>query len=234
MRRGGLVEGLAPGTVIRLTLLSLLAGLVVIAAGVFGLLVELGQKDLLLGVVIVLVAVAMVVVTLSITSPALLAARRDRKAPSRNVQGQLVGASRISPTPTLATIAVSIGKNVEQFRVRAEFFERVRAGATVVGLTVTPGLNHVQVLNVIRRDRLATMTEPPTTRAMRISVWLPLISLAAIEVGLGLGCLIGVLVPIGSSALHPLLALLLAMVFAGGIALGTRWYTRRLMGQLGL
>jgi hypothetical protein len=234
MRRGGLVEGLAPGTVIRLTLLSLLGGLIVIAAGVFGLLVELGQKDLLLGVVIVVVAVAMVAVTLSITSPALLAARRDRKAPSRNVQGQLVGASRISPTPTLATVAISIGKNVEQFRVRTEFFERVRTGATVVGLTVTPGLNHVQVLNVIRRDRLATMTEPPTTRAMRMSVWLPLVSLAAIEVGLGLGCLIGVLVPMGRSALHPLVALLLTVAFAGAIALGTRWYSRRLMGQLGL
>jgi len=234
MRRGGLVEGLAPGTVIRLAFLSVLGGLILVAAAVFGLLVELGQKDLLLGVVIVLVAAAMVAITLTVTAPALLAARRDRNAPARNIQGQLVGASRISPTPTLATVAVSIGKNVEQFRVRTEFFERVKAGATVVGLTVTPGLNHVQMLTVIRRDRLATMTEPPTSRAMQISVWLPLLSLASLVGGLALGCLIGVLLPLGRSTLHPLVALVLALALAGAVALAGRWYGRRLMGQLGV
>jgi len=234
MRRGGLLEGLAPSLVGRLAIASLAAGLVLIAVAVLGLLVELGQHDLFLGIVIVLVAAVMAGTALSITAPAFLTARSDRKAEPRNLQGPLVGASRISPTPTLATVAVTVGKNVEQFRVRRELFDRVRSGATVVGLTVTPGLNYVQTLTVIRRDRMAVMKEPPVTRAMLISVWLPILSLASLVVGLAVGCAIGVLLPLGDNVFHPLVALALAAAVAAAVALGTRWYSQRLVSQLGL
>jgi hypothetical protein len=103
-----------------------------------------------------------------------------------------------------------------------------------VGLTVTPGLNHVQTLTVIRRDRLAVMNEPPISRAMRMSVWLPLASIGSLIVGMAVGCAIGALLPLGSGFAHPLVALLLAAALAGGIALGTRWYSQRLVAQLGL
>ncbi|HVD04232.1 MAG TPA: hypothetical protein VNF75_08910 [Candidatus Dormibacteraeota bacterium] len=234
MRRGGLLEGLSPSVVTRLALMSLVAGLVLIALAVLGLLIEIGQHDLFLGITVVLVAVIMAGTALSITAPAFQIARRDRKQAARNVQGQLVGASSISATPTLSTVAINVGKNMEQFRVRAELFERVKTGATVVGLTVTPGLNHVLTLTVIRRDRMAVMKEPPITRAMRISVWLPLISIASLIVGLALGCAIGVLLPLGNGVDHPLLTLVLAAAIAGVIALGTRWYSQRLVKQLGL
>lgn len=234
MRRGGLLEGLAPSLVSRLAIASLAAGLALIALAVLGLLVELGQRDLFLGIVVVLVAVVMAGTALSITAPAFLTARGDRKAQPRNIQGPLVGASRISPTPTLATVAVTVGKTVEQFRVRREFFERIKSGATVVGLTVTPGLNYVQTLTVIRRDRMAVMKEPPVTRAMLISVWLPIISLGSMVAGLGVGCFIGVVLPLGDNVFHPLVALVLAVAVAGAVALGTRWYSQRLVSQLGL
>ena len=232
MQRGGMLEGFAPSLVTRVALLSLLLSAVLIALAVLGLLVELGQKDLFLGVVVV-VALLISGVTMSVTAPAWLTARGDRKAQSRSIQGQLVGASRISPTPTLATLAINVGRNVEQFRVRPEFFERVKSGATVVGITVTPGLNYVQSLTVIRRDRLAVMKEPPVSRAMKVAVWLPLISLGSLSLGMALGCLIGALLPLGSGASHPLVTLLLAAVLAGGVALFTRWYGNRLAGQLG-
>ncbi|MHB1525936.1 MAG: hypothetical protein ACYCZN_06625 [Candidatus Dormibacteria bacterium] len=234
MRRGGLLEGLTPGMVSRLAIASLAGGLVLVGAAVLGLLVELGQHDLFLGIVIVLVAAVMAGTALSITAPAFLTARGDRKAQPRTIQGPLVGASRISPTPTLATVAVTVGKSVEQFRVRREFFERVKSGATVVGLTVTPGLNCVQTLTVIRRDRMAVMKEPPVSRAMLISVWLPIISLGSLVAGLGVGCLIGVVLPLGNNPFHPLVALVLAAALAGAVALGTRWYGQRLVAQLGL
>ncbi len=233
MQRGGMLEGFAPSLVTRVALLSLLLSVVLIALAVLGLLVELGQKDLFLGVVVVVVAVLISGVTMSVTAPAWLTARGDRKAQARSIQGQLVGASRISPTPTLATLAINVGRNVEQFRVRPEFFERVKSGATVVGITVTPGLNYVQSLTVIRRDRLAVMKEPPVSRAMKVAVWLPLISLGSLSLGMALGCLIGALLPLGSGAAHPMVTLLLAAVLAGGVALFTRWYGNRLAGQLG-
>lgn len=233
MQRGGLLEGYAPSVVGRVLLATVVGSLVLILLGVLGLLIELGQKDLFLGVVILVVAGLISGTALSVTAPAWLTGRGDRKAPARNIQGQLMGASRVSPTPTLATVAVSVGKNVEQFRVRMELFERVRTGATVVGLTVTPGLHYVQSLTVIRRDRLAVMQEPPTTRAMRLAVWLPTISLGSLMGALALGCLIGVLLPLGSGALHPLVTLVLAAALAGAVALGSRWYGNRLMAQLG-
>lgn len=234
MRRGGLLEGVSPRQVTQFALMTLAAGIVVIALGVLGLLVEMGQRDLFLGIVVVAVAVIMTGTAVSITGPAYLTARGDRKHPSRTIQGQLVGASSISATPGLATLAVSVGKNVEQFRVRRELFERVKGGATVVGLTVTPGLNHVQTLTVIRRDRLAVMNEPPISRAMRMSVWLPLASIGSLIVGMAVGCAIGALLPLGTTFVHPLVALVLAAALAGGIALGTRWYSQRLVAQLGI
>lgn len=233
MQRGGLLEGFSPRVVTRVAMLSILGSLVLVALAALGLLVEMGQHDLFLGVVIVVVAALIAGIALSVTAPAWLTARGDRKAEPRNLQGQLVGASRISPTPTLATVAVNVGHNVEQYRVRPELFERIRSGATVVGLTVTPGLNHVQTLTVIRRDRQAVMKEPPVTREMRVAVWLPLISLAALAGGLALGCLIGALLPLGHGADHPLASLVLAAVLAGAVALGSRWYGNRLVGRLG-
>lgn len=234
MRRGGLLEGLAPRVVGRLTLGVAALGLVLVVAAIGGLLVEIGQNDVFLGAVVLLVALIITGVTGSVVAPAMRAVRRDRRLPARTVQGPLVGASLVSPTPGLATVAITVGKNVEQFRVRSELFEKLRGGATVVGLTVTPSLNYVQALTVIRRDRLATMTTPPVTRAIKISVWLPLVSVAAMAAALALGCLVGALLPLASSTIHPLVTLLLAMILVGGVALFTRWYGQRLVKELGL
>lgn len=235
MRRGGLLEGLAPRVVTRLTLAVTVISLVMIGAAVFGILVEIGQSDLFLGIVVLLVALVITGVIGSVVAPAMRAVRRDRRVPARNIQGPLMGASLVSPTPGLATVALSVGKNVEQFRVRSELFEKLQGGgATVIGLTVTPSLNYVQTLTVIRRDRLATMTTPPVTRAIRISVWLPLISVGAISVALAVGCLVGVLLPLSSGGLHPLVTLLLIIALGGGVALFTRWYGQRLVSELGL
>ncbi len=235
MRRGGLLEGLAPAVVVRLTLAVTAVSVILIAAAVLGLLVEIGQKDLFLGVVIVLVSLIITGVTGSVVAPAMRAARRDRRVPARNLQGPLVGASVVSPTPGLATVAIRVDKGMEQFRVRSELFEKLRTGGpTVIGLTVTPGLNYVQTLTVIRRDRLATMTTPPVTRAIRISVWLPLLSVGAIALALALGCLVGVVLPLSSSPVHPLVTVVLAVGLTGAVLLFTRWYGGRLVRELGL
>jgi len=234
MSRGGLLEGLAPGMVRRLTLGVALVSLLLIIAAVFAILVEIGQHDLLLGMVVLLVALTIVGLSASVVAPPMRAMRRDRRLPARTVQGPLVGASLVSPTPSLATVALTVGKNVEQFRVRSELFEKLHGGATVVGLTVTPALNYVQTLTVIRRDRLASMSPPPVSRAIRISVWLPLLSLAAVAVALALGCLIGALLPLSSSPLHPLVVVLLVVALAVAVALFSRWYGQRLVKVLEL
>ncbi len=234
IRRGGLLEGLAPQVVMRLALVIGVSGIILIAAGVLGLLVEMGQHDVPLGILVLLLALAMVSVAGSVAAPALRAVRRDRKVPPRNVQGQLVGASPISATPGLCTLALSVGRNVEQYRIRPELFDKVRNGATVVGISVSPSLNYVQTLTVIRRDRLAAMTEPTVNRAMKVSVWLPLVSVGGVVVALGLAGLIGTLLPLGTGLLHPLVTLLVAAALAGVVALGARWYGNRLVRELGL
>ena len=74
MQRGGMLEGFAPSLVTRVALASLLFSVVLIALAVLGLLVELGQKDPFLGVVVVVVAVLISGVTMSVTAPAWLTA----------------------------------------------------------------------------------------------------------------------------------------------------------------
>ena len=212
LKRGGLLEGLSPRVVTRVALAVSVGSVVVVAAGGLGLLIEIG----------------------TIAVPAMQAVRRDRKLPARTIQGQLVGASLISPTPGLATLVVNVGRQVEQFRVRRELFDRVKVGATVVGITVTPSLSHVQTLTVIRRDRMAAMTTPPITRSMRFAVWLPLASVGGLVAGVALGGLVGALLPLGIGAMHALVTLFLVALLAGGVTLFSRWYGSRLMKQLEL
>ncbi len=226
--------GYSPGQITRLALLTGLGSVVVVLAAVFGLLVEIGQHDLALGIVLVLIALAMAITANTVTAPALPAARRDRKAVPEQIQGQLVGASPMSGTPGLAMVAVNVNRGIQEFRVRPALYEKLQGGAVVVGLVYTPGLQHVTSLTVIRRDRMAKIKPPVITRAMRLTVWLPFISIGALVGGLGLGGLIGALLPLGSSFLHPLITLLVALGLAALIALGTRQYARRLMKGLDL
>jgi len=225
---------LSPRVVTRVALAVSVGSVVVVAAGVLGLLIEIGQRDAVLGAIVVLLALAICAVTGTIAVPAMQAVRRDRKLPARTIQGQLVGASLISPTPGLATLVVNVGRQVEQFRVRRELFDRVKVGATVVGITVTPSLSHVQTLTVIRRDRMAAMTTPPITRSMRFAVWLPLASVGGLVAGVALGGLVGALLPLGIGAMHALVTLFLVALLAGGVTLFSRWYGSRLMKQLEL
>jgi hypothetical protein len=58
--------------------------------------------------------------------------------------------------------------------------------------------------------------------------------MAAVVTALALGCLVGALLPLGRSVVHPLATALLAVALAGAVALFTRWYGGRLVKQLGI
>jgi len=234
LRRGGLFLGLSPGQVTRLALAVTAGAVVLVALGALALVVEIGQRDLPLGVVLLVLAIVCGGAGASVMAPAVPPARRDGKLPVETVQGQLVGASEVSGTPGLALVALQVNRGIQEFRVRPELFEKLQAGAVTVGLTMTPNLQHVTTLTVIRRDRLAKLQSPPISRAVRMSVLLPYFSFAALIGGLALGGAIGALLPLGTSPVHALAAALLAALLAGGVALGLRLYAKRLMRGLDL
>ncbi len=234
LRRGGLFLGVSPRQVTRLALATTLGAVVLVGLGVLALLIELGQNDLPLGVVLVVLAALCGGAGASVVAPAIPPARRDQKTSPETVQGQLVGASEVSGTPGLALVALNVNRGIQEFRVRPELYQKLQGGAVTVGLTVTPNLQHVLTLTVIRRDRLARLQSPPISRAVRMSVWLPYLSFAALIGGLALGGLIGAFLPLGTSPLHALAAALLAAALAGGVAVGLRLYARRLMRGLDL
>ncbi len=234
LRRGGLFLGLAPRQVTRLALAVTSGAVVLVALGALALVVELGQHDLPLGVVLLALAVFCGGAGASVMAPAVPPARRDRTAPVETIQGQLAGASEVSGTPGLCLVALNVNRGIQEFRVRRELFEKLQGGAVTVGLTMTPNLQYVTTLAVIRRDRMAKLQSPPISRAMRIGVLLPYLSFAALIGGIVLGGAIGALLPLGTSPAHALAALLLAAAIAGAVALGLRLYAKRLMRGIDL
>jgi len=234
LKRGGLFLGMSSAQVTRLSVAVTVAAVVLVALGALALVIEVGQHDLPLGVVLLVLAVVCGGAGASVIAPAVPPARRDRKAQVENVQGQLVGASEVSGTPTLALVALNVNRGIQEFRVRPELYAKLQGGAVTVGLTVTPNLQHVTTLTVIRRDRLAKLQSPPISRAMRMSVWLPYLSFATLIGGLAIGGAIGALLPLGTSPLHAFAAALLAAALAGAVALGLRLYAKRLVQGLDL
>jgi hypothetical protein len=227
VQSGGMLQGYAPEFVIRI-------GYISIAIGVFCLLVIAAISIFVpriygwpVAIAAALAWVMPIAILASFVAPGFRLALKDRKAESRLVQGQLIGASSVSTSMGLGMLMVQTRGGQEQYLVPPARLKQIPGNQVNVVLTITPNLRHVKSVGVMGQ-RMVSRTEPPTPAVMRRLQVLPL----ATPVALALAAIIGddgvALAPISPSPLHAALAVL-AGAALGGAVYGISYFLQRRM-----
>jgi hypothetical protein len=217
VQSGGMLQGYAPEFVIRL-------GYISIGIGVFCLLVIAAIAIFVpriygwpVAIAAALAWVIPIAILASFVAPGFRLALKDRKAESRLVQGQLIGASSVSTSMRLGMLMVQTRGGQEQYLVPPARLKQIPGNQVNVVLTITPNLRYVKSVGVMGQ-RMVSRTEPPIPPVMRRLQVLPL----ATPVALALAAVIGddavALSPISPVPVHAALAVL------GGAALGGAVY----------
>jgi putative flippase GtrA len=228
---GGMLQGYAPDLVIRIGYISIAVGVVcllAIAALIIFIPKIYGLPDAIAAAVAWVLPIALLV---SFVAPGFRLAFKDRKAESRLVQGQLMGASMVSTSVGLGMLMVQTRGGAEQYLVPPARLKQVPGNQVNVVLTVTPNLRHVKSVGIMGQ-RMVGRVEPPVPPVMRRLQLLPLITPIALAVGAVVGDDAVALAPISPPLLHASLAVL------GGVALGGAVYgvsfflQRRMMAEV--
>lgn len=227
---GGLLQGFAPERVLRL---GYYAG----ALCLFCLLIAL---ELLFGPVaprnIYVRAVAAVAwaipiaVLLALLAPGVRLAWLDRKAQARVIQGQLLGASSVSPTRGLGMIMVRTRQGSEQYLVEPEKLSRVPGNVVNVVLSLTPRLHHVRSVQIIGQRQVGR-PEPPVPPVLRRIQLMPFLTPAGIALAAILGDDVLAFIPMHPDWAHAILAFVVGAGLAGAVFGALYWYQRRLMKE---
>src|ERR1700716_555713 len=215
VQAGGMLQGYAPEFVIRTGYIAVAVGVVcllAIAACLIFIPPIYGWPD---GIAASLAWILPIALLASFVAPGFRLALRDRKAEGKLVQGQLVGASSVSPSIGLGMMMVQTRGGVEQYLVAPARLKQ-GPGKQVNGvLTITPNLRHVRSVGVMGQ-RMVGRVEPPVPPVMKRLQLLPLLT----PLGLILGAVIGddavALAPLDPSWLHALLAVLAGAALARG------------------
>jgi hypothetical protein len=231
VQAGGMLQGYAPDFVVRLGYISIGIGvvcLVIIAAlviwlpGVYGLPVAIAA------------AVAWVLpmaLLASFVGPGFRLALKDRKAESRLVQGQLMGAASTSTSVGLGMLMVQTRGGVEQYLVLPARLKQVPGNQVNVVLTITPNLRHVRSVGVMGQ-RMVNRVEPPVPAIMKRVQLFPLLTPVALSVAAVVGDNAVALAPISPMPVHALLAVLGGAAFAGVVYGVSYLLQRRMMAEV--
>jgi len=217
VQSGGMLQGYAPGYVIRVGYFSLAVAVlcVVMIALTLVLIHQIyGWPDAVAAALAWILPIALLA---SFVAPGFRLALRDRRTEPKLVQGQLVGASSVSTSMGLGMMMVQTRGGVEQYLVPPARLKQVPGNQVNVVLTVTPNLKHVMSVGVMGQ-RMVGRVEPPVPPVMRRLQLLPVLTPLALAVAAILGDDVVALLPIEPSALHAVLAVL------AGTALGAAVY----------
>lgn len=231
VQAGGMLQGYAPDFVIRLGYISIaiaavcllvIAACVVFLPGIYGWQVA---------IVAALVWILPIALLASFIGPGFRLALKDRKAETKLVQGQLVGASSVSTSMGLGMMMVQTRGGVEQYLVPPARLKQVPGNQVNVILTITPNLRHVKSVGVMGQ-RMVGRVEPPVPPVMRRLQLLPVIT----PVALALGAIVGddaiAFSPISPPWLHAVLAAVVGAAIAGGTYGVSFLLQRRLMKEV--
>jgi hypothetical protein len=230
VQAGGMLQGYAPEQVIRIGYISI--AIAVVCVLIIGALVFFIPPIYGLPVAIAAsVAWALPIALLaSFVGPGFRLALKDRKADSRLVQGQLVGASTVSTSIGLGMLMVQTRGGTEQYLVPPARLKNVPGNQVNVVLTVTPNLRHVKSVGVMGQ-RMVPRPEPPVPSVMK---WLQRLPLAT-PVALAAAAVIGddgvALAPIANPFVHAAAAVLAGAALGGAVYGVSFLLQRRLMGQ---
>jgi hypothetical protein len=225
---GGLLQGYAPETVVRI---GYIAG-----AGVLGcllvaaLLVLFLPYGWLVKVVAAVVWLVPIMFGLSFILPGFRLALKDRKAEPSVIQGQLLGASEVSTSFGLGMLMIKTRGGTEQYLVSPERLSRVPGNQVNVMLTVTPNLRHVRSVGVMGQ-RMVGRPDQPVPEVLRRLRLLPIITPVVLAAAAILGVDVVALVPIQPELVHALLAVVVGAALAGAVFLLSQLVQRRLAAE---
>jgi hypothetical protein len=227
---GGFVQGYAPESIIKLGYWLAGVAVVCLLIGVELVLGPLRPIDLPTRIVAAIVWVLPIVLAIALLGPGVRLAWLDRKAQPRMVQGQLLGASAVSPSRGLGMIMLRTRQGNEQYLVAPEKLNRVPGNVVQVVLAVTPRLHHVRSVQVLGQ-RQVPRPEPPMPPVLRRIQLLPALTPVVIAVAAILGDDVIALIPFTPAWAHSLAALVGGAALGGG-AFGLSYlYQRRLMAE---
>jgi putative flippase GtrA len=228
---GGMLQGYAPDLVIRIGYISIAVGVVCLLA-IAALLIFLSRVyGLPVAIAAAIAWVLPIALLVSFVAPGFRLAFKDRKAESKLVQGQLMGASTVSTSLGLGMLMVQTRSGAEQYLVPPARLKQVPGNQVSVVLTVTPNLRHVKSVGIMGQ-RMVGRAEPPVPPVMKRLQLLPLITPIALAVGAVVGDDAVALSPITPSLLHASLAILAGTALAAAVYGVSFFLQRRMMAEV--
>ena len=231
VQAGGMLQGYAPDFVVRLGYISIGIGvvcLVIIAALVIWLPRVYGLPVAIAAAVAWVLPIALLA---SFVGPGFRLALKDRKAESRLVQGQLMGAASTSTSVGLGMLMVQTRGGAEQYLVLPARLKQVPGNQVNVVLTITPNLRHVRSVGVMGQ-RMVNRVEPPVPAVMKRVQLFPLLTPVALSVAAVVGDDAVALAPISPMPVHALLAVLGGAALAGVVYGVSYLLQRRMMAEV--
>jgi hypothetical protein len=217
VQAGGMLQGYAPESVIRVGYIAIGVGVVcllVIAAIAIFVPRIYGPPVAIAASIAWVVPIALLA---SFIAPGFRLALKDRNAEAKLVQGQLLGASSVSTSMGLGMLQVRTRGGDELFLVAPARLKQVPGNQVNVIVTITPNLRHVKSVGVMGQ-RMVPRVEPPVPPVLKRLQQLPVITPIAIAVAAILGDDAVALSPIpASSTVHAVLAVAAAVVLGGAV-----------------
>lgn len=227
---GGLLQGFSPERVLRLGYyagaLCVLCVLIIVEL----LLGPVAPRNTYVRAVAAVAWVIPIAILAALLAPGVRLAWLDRKAQPRVIQGQLLGASTVSPTRGLGMIMVRTRQGSEQYMVEPEKLSRVPGNVVNVVLSVTPRLHYVRSVQVIGQRQVGR-PEPPVPPVLRRIQLMPFLTPGGIAVGAILGDDVPAFIPMHPEWAHAIVAFVIGAALAGGVFGALYWYQRRLMKE---
>jgi hypothetical protein len=231
VQSGGMLQGYAPETVVRIGYIAGAAALACVLIGV-GLLLLLSRPyGWFVGAVAAAVWLAPIMFGLSFLAPGFRLALQDRKAEPRMVQGQLMGASEASTSIGLGMLMIKTRGGVEQFLVTPERMTKVPGNQVNVIVTVTPKLKHVRSVGIMGQ-RMVPRPEQPVPEVLKRLRLMPIVTPAALALAAILGVDVVAAVPLKPDLLHGIAAIVVGAALAGAVFGVSHLLQRRLYDQV--
>ncbi len=228
VQSGGMLQGYAPETVMRIGYIA--AGAAVACLAIMALILLLLPYGWPVRIVAAVVWLVPIAFGASFILPGFRLALRDRKLEPRMVQGQLLGASEVSTSIGLGMLMLKTRGGSEQYLVTPERMSKVPGNQVNVMLSVTPNLRHVRSVAVMGQRVVGRPDQPvpPVLRRLRL---LPIATPVALAAAAIIGADVVALIPFYPELAHAGAAFVAGAALAGIVFGVSHLLQRRLYGE---
>ncbi len=231
VQSGGLLQGYAPELVMKVAYASAAASALCLLIMALLLFSPLRPAQVPVRIVAAAVWVIPIAFMASFLLPGIRLAMKDRRAETRLVQGQLVGASAASTSIGLGMIMIKTRGGNEQYLCSPDKLAKVPGNQVNVVLTITPHLRHVRSLGVMGQ-RLVPRPEPPVPPVLRRLQWLPILTPAVLAAAVIVGATVVAYIPFTNQWIHAVVTVLVAAALGVGAYGMGMLYQRRMMAEV--